>query len=79
MTEEQKGLWRKTKEMTGDAWKGTKNITEDVWEGAKNVTEDVWEGTKNMAGSIKDTFSHNKNDKEASCQASHRKSHKELN
>ena len=64
MTQEEKGFWHKTKELTGNLWDGTKEVTEDVWEGTKNVTEDIWDGTKNVAGSVKNVFSSNDDDAE---------------
>lgn len=68
MTEKKEGFWHKTKE-----------ISENVWGDAKEITEDVWDETKNVAGSIKNTFSHQdkiKDEKHSHCQDDHKKNFK---
>ena len=59
---ENKGFWNKTKE-----------VTEDIWEGTKNVTEDVWDGTKEVAGSVKNAFVGDKDEKSEEKTAHRRK------
>ncbi len=51
---ENPGIWDKTKEVTGDVWNGTKEVSSDVWDGTKRVTKDVWDGTKKVGSDVSD-------------------------
>lgn len=60
-TEQEGGVWDKTKEISSDVWDGTKEVSSDVWDGAKTVTGDVWNGAKEVGSDVKKGLSGDNN------------------
>lgn len=56
MTEHDKGLWEKTKDVSAEAWDKTKDTTAKAWDKTKEVSAKAWDKTR-------DAFSDDDDDK----------------
>lgn len=62
MSDDGKGVWDKTKEVSSDAWDATKEGTAKAWDKTKEVSSDAWDATKEGAAKASDAIAEKSSD-----------------